>query len=34
MWDITCITASVLFFIIAIAYTAGCDRLGMKEGRP
>jgi hypothetical protein len=31
MWDIGCIAASVAFFIIAIAYTNGCERLGTKE---
>lgn len=32
MWDAGCIVATVLFFIIALAYTAGCDKLGGKEG--
>lgn len=31
MWDAGCIVATVLFFIIALAYTAGCDKLGSKE---
>jgi hypothetical protein len=31
MWDIGCIVASVLFFIVAIGYAMGCDRLGTKE---
>jgi len=31
MWDIGCLGAGVLFFAIAIAYTAGCERLGTKE---
>ena len=31
MWDLGCIGASVLFFLIAIGYTTGCERLGMKE---
>lgn len=31
MWDIGCITASVAFFLLAIAYTTGCNRLGTKE---
>ncbi|MBB5327699.1 hypothetical protein HDF14_001304 [Edaphobacter lichenicola] len=31
MWDLGCIGASVLFFLIAISYTMGCDRLGIKE---
>lgn len=33
MWDIGCIAASVAFFILAIAYTTGCDRLGTKESK-
>jgi hypothetical protein len=33
MWDMGCILASVVFFLIAIAYTAGCDRLGTKESK-
>jgi precorrin-6B methylase 2 len=33
MWDIGCITASVAFFLVAIAYTTGCERLGMKENK-
>jgi hypothetical protein len=33
MWDIGCILASVIFFLIAIAYTTGCDRLGTKESK-
>jgi hypothetical protein len=31
MWDIGCIAASVLFFVVAIGYTIGCERLGAKE---
>ncbi len=31
MWDMGCVGASVLFFLIAIGYTTGCERLGMKE---
>lgn len=31
MWDIGMIGATVLFFAIAILYTAGCDHLGNKE---
>jgi hypothetical protein len=31
MWDIGCIAASVLFFVIAIEYVTGCDRLRAKE---
>jgi len=33
MWDIGCIVASVAFFLMAIAYTSGCERLGMKESK-
>jgi hypothetical protein len=32
MWDMGCVLAGVGFFLIAIAYTRGCDRLGKKEG--
>ncbi|NYF49648.1 hypothetical protein [Tunturiibacter gelidoferens] len=31
MWDLGCVGASVFFFVIAIGYTTGCERLGMKE---
>lgn len=31
MWDIGLIAAAIAFFVIAILYTAGCDRLGNKE---
>ena len=31
MWDIGCVVASMLFFVIAIEYAMGCDRLGAKE---
>jgi hypothetical protein len=31
MWDIGCIAASLAFFILAGAYTSGCERLGKKE---
>jgi hypothetical protein len=31
MWDIGCVMASTLFFVIAIGYAMGCDRLGAKE---
>jgi hypothetical protein len=31
MWDVGCVAVSVLFFAIAIAYVAGCERLGAKE---
>ena len=33
MWDIGCVVASIAFFIIAIAYTAGCERLVTKAGK-
>jgi hypothetical protein len=33
MWDLGCTVASVLFFLIAIAYAIGCERLGTKEKR-
>ena len=32
MWDFGCIAISILFFAIAIAYTAGCDP-AWREGR-
>jgi len=31
MWDFGCIGASILFFVIAIGYAMGCDRLRVKE---
>jgi hypothetical protein len=31
MWDLGCAVASTVFFLIAIAYTMGCERLGTKE---
>jgi hypothetical protein len=31
MWDLGCLVASTLFFLLAIVYTMGCDRLGTKE---
>ena len=31
MWDIGCIAASVAFFLLAIAYTIGCDQLGTAK---
>ena len=34
MADIACIAASILCFLIAIAYTNGCDRLAVKAGKP
>ena len=30
MGDLGCIAASIAFFLLAIAYTNGCDRLGSK----
>jgi hypothetical protein len=33
MWDILMVIASIAFFTIAIAYTAGCDRLGTKGSK-
>ena len=33
MWDIGCITASVAFFLLAIAYAGGCEQLGTKESK-
>jgi hypothetical protein len=33
MWDIGCTAASVAFFLIAIAYVIGCERLGIKESK-
>ncbi len=33
MVDIGCIVAMVGFFAIAIAYTAGCERLGVKGSK-
>jgi hypothetical protein len=30
MWDVGCVAASVLFFLIAIGYAMGCERLGTK----
>ena len=33
MWDLGCTIASVAFFLIGIAYIAGCDRLAAKEIR-
>jgi hypothetical protein len=31
MADIACITASILFFLLAIAYTTGCERLALPR---
>jgi hypothetical protein len=33
MWDLGCTIASVAFFLISIAYVAGCERLASKETR-
>jgi hypothetical protein len=33
MWDVGCVIASIVFFLIAIAYTQGCERLGTKAGK-
>jgi hypothetical protein len=33
MWDIGCVVAGTAFFLIAIAYANGCERLGTKEGK-
>ena len=33
MWDIGSIIASVAFFLLAIAYVTGCNRLGTKESK-
>ncbi len=34
MTDLLCIGAAIAFFLIAISYTSGCDRLGAtKAGR-
>lgn len=33
MWDIGCIAAGTAFFLIAIAYITGCERLGTKESK-
>jgi hypothetical protein len=31
MWDLGCVSASVLFFLISIGYTTACERLEIKE---
>jgi hypothetical protein len=31
MWDFGCIVAMIGFFVLAIAYTSGCERLGVKR---
>jgi len=33
MGDIGCVVAIVGFFAVAIAYTVGCERLGVKAGK-
>jgi hypothetical protein len=33
MWDLGCTIASITFFLISIAYVAGCERLAVKETR-
>ncbi len=33
MWDLGCLIASVAFFLISIAYIAGCERLAPREAR-
>ncbi|ADW69475.1 hypothetical protein [Granulicella tundricola] len=33
MWDVGCVIACVVFFLIAIAYTRGCERLATKAGK-
>ena len=33
MWDVLILASSIAFFIAAIAYTSGCERLGTKESR-
>jgi len=32
MWDIGCVVGSALFFVLAIVYVSGCERLGAKAG--
>jgi hypothetical protein len=31
MWDLGLLAATAAFFLIALAYTAGCKRLGRTE---
>ena len=31
MWDLGCTLATTAFFLVSIAYIAGCDRLAAKE---
>jgi hypothetical protein len=33
MWDTVCVVATIAFFIISWAYTAGCDRLSGQEDK-
>jgi len=33
MWDLGCVAGIIFFFIVAMAYTLGCEHLGMKETR-
>jgi hypothetical protein len=33
MWDLGCTIASVAFFLIGVAYIAGCDLLSTRESR-
>lgn len=33
MWDLGCIAAVIAFFLISIAYTAGCEQLASQERR-
>ena len=33
MWDLGCIVATLTFFLIAISYITGCERLAGKEAR-
>ena len=33
MWDIGCLFATVVFFLIAVAYVESCNRLAGKEVR-
>ena len=34
MPDIGCLAATFAFFIVAIAYTTGCERLAVKKAKP
>ena len=33
MWDVGCVVAIVAFFMIAVAYTKGCERLVTKAAK-